>query len=181
MIPWERPESSYIDVPITFSPTEYQAFFLPLDLAFGKNMSWKDLQSFAKNPKADATKAFYVRLRPYLVKGLINSPLHTNAPAQKPGKAKSAGDQISAPAIDYRYPTDAGHVSLPNGHPATSAQVESTLPRLKQAILRLKVVRRGQLDRWQIAKFKIESAVLTVGGKDYPISFKQEGAEDNDL
>jgi hypothetical protein len=74
LVPWERPEDYVVDYPVHFEKTIYQPYFLPLPLAYGKNMDLKEFQEFLKDPDKDAWKGFTLRLRPGLAAGVINAP-----------------------------------------------------------------------------------------------------------
>jgi hypothetical protein len=74
IVPWERPEDYVVDYPVHFEKTIYQPYFLPLPLAYGKNMDLKEFQEFLKDPDKDSWKGFTLRLRPSLAAGAINAP-----------------------------------------------------------------------------------------------------------
>jgi hypothetical protein len=56
-------------------------------------------------------------------------------------------------ASTYLTPRDAGKVLLPDGNSMPLDQVTAKLPRLKSALLRLHIVRRGELNDWTVYHF----------------------------
>lgn len=144
--PWDQPETYYVDVPLSFD--QDKVYFLPLDMAFGKSMSQSDLEKFAKHPEADSYKGFSLRLRPTIAPGLVGKP-----PAEL---IKEMGDL----PLNYLFPTDAASVTDKSGKVLSASVAELELPYLKQALLRLKVVRRGSLRSWKIAKFRFLKATI---------------------
>jgi hypothetical protein len=75
LLPWERPEDFVVDYPVHFDAASYEPYFLPLPLAYGKDMSLKEFQEFLKDPDKDAWKGFTLRLRPGLSAGAIKAPV----------------------------------------------------------------------------------------------------------
>jgi hypothetical protein len=161
--PWDRPETAYVDVPLTFN--QDKIYFLPLDMAFGKTMSQSDLTKFAQHPESDSYKGFSLRLRPTLAPGLIGKP-----PVEIQKEMRDL-------ALNYLFPADAASVTAASGQTVPTKDVEAELPRLKQALLRLTVVRRGSLKSWKIAKFRFLQATVESpkGTQDVPLPLVAPG------
>lgn len=89
-LPWEIPEDSVIDVPITFDEKRYTPLFLPLDMAYGKDISLDEFNAFlanpdkSKNPDKDAWVRFTLRLRPSLAQGTVSRPETSKGIEYKP-------------------------------------------------------------------------------------------------
>jgi hypothetical protein len=197
MLPWEKPEDFAVDIPITFDPKVYSPLFLPLSTAYGQPISESTLQKFLSDPDKDAWKGFTLRFRPGLQTGAIAPPSEPLPPEaanefealkkDRPGDTEKEREHAShtgqmstedavrqalgAEALLYLVPKDAGPIMLPDGSKMPIAQVESQLPRLKSAIMRLHVVRRGQLKDWTIYHFGLMEPVLTLAdGKDFKLT-----------
>lgn len=89
-LPWEIPEDSVIDVPITFDEKKYMPLFLPLDMAYGKDISLDEFNAFLANPDKntnpdkDAWVRFTLRLRPSLAQGTVTRPEASKGIEYKP-------------------------------------------------------------------------------------------------
>jgi hypothetical protein len=184
-LPWEKAEDTAIDIRITFDPAKYSPYFLPLPLAYGKKISRKELLDFVSNPDKDAWKGFTLRLRPGLKPGSIladertigaESKLEFRAledmfaqADQKKGTGlehpnvdqKMIKETLGESSADFLTPQEAGDVIDDNGNIMSYAAVQKLLPRLDSLVLRLHVVRVGQLDEWTIFHFGFHDAVLT--------------------
>lgn len=196
LLPWQKPEDVAFDVPITFDPTEYAPYFLPLPMAYGDQMNIAELNEFLKDPDKDAWKGFTLRFRPNIMPGAVAPPNQevpldefqamqkkndTKSGAPLDGKpAPSLGDKLDNPSTEdavkealgaraahYLKPHDAGAVVDEKGNVIPSEQVQKMLPRLKTAIMRLHVVRRGNVNDWTIYHFGLMYPVLvTPDGKE---------------
>jgi len=187
ILPWQKSEDTGVDLHLTFNPTVYQPYFLPLPLAYGKKISQKELLSFAADPQPDAWKGFTLRLRPGLKPGAIKADERTIGDESKPefraledlftkGELKKGGglerpnvdqklikETLGEQSAEFLTPTDAGDVIDENGKILPYSEVEKVLPRLKSIVLRLHVVRVGQIDEWTIFHFNFHDAIVTAG------------------
>jgi hypothetical protein len=75
VLPWEKPEDYIVDFPINFNKGKYQPLFLPLKLAYGKDMTTAEFGEFLKDPDKGAWQGFTLRLRSGLKKGSVAAPL----------------------------------------------------------------------------------------------------------
>jgi|LakMenEpi03Aug12_release.lakeMendotaPanAssembly.Ray.scaffolds.fasta_scaffold413636_1 hypothetical protein len=186
LVPWERPEDSAVDVPISFDAARYSPVFLPLPMAYGKKMTEEEFDKFLQDPDKDSWKGFTLRFRPSIKPGSIAPPTEPLPPEaatefealQKDGGKHSADTQpkestddaikeaLGDAATDYLHPAEAGPVVRADGSTIPWQEVESKLPRLKNTILRLHVVRRGQIKDWTIYHFGLMDPVLVEGGKE---------------
>lgn len=73
-VPWQAPEDVVIDVKIDFNKNDFMPLFLPVNMAYGKDMSEEELLEFLKDPDSEAWKGFTLRFRPSLEKGAIDRP-----------------------------------------------------------------------------------------------------------
>jgi hypothetical protein len=167
-----------VDIPITFDPKKYAPLFLPLPMAYGEQMTEAQLNDFIKDPDTDAWKGFTLRLRPSLKPGAIAPPseplpakvqdefkdLQPKKPGQEEKDEESTEDAVrkvlGAEAAKYIQPKDAGPVVDADGKPIPTEKVESMLPHLTSAIIRLHVVRRGAVNEWTIYHFGLMYPVL---------------------
>jgi hypothetical protein len=224
LIPWERPEDYVVDYPVHFERTIYQPYFLPLPLAYGKDMPLKDFQEFLKDPDKESWKGFTLRLRPSLDPDAIKLPevtvpremkddfvsyrrakeslspsakldtktdesknasgeAGTKASEASAGNSGSEDSEVSeeymrkmfgTEATLYLTPKDAGHVLDGDGKSLNQEEVASKLPRLKDMILRLHVVRRDKMQPWTIYHFAVEHPILeTPDGVELALSHHQ--------
>ncbi len=174
----EKPESVEIDAPVSFDKG-YTPYFLPMDMAYGYPIQKADLDSFCKDPSSDFAKSLALRLRPTLDAGLIPK-------AQAPAKDKRP--EFSAdlykellPAEEARYlkPTDAAAVLDADGKAKPAAEFAKDLPRLKRAILRLYIGRRGELKRWAVKKVRIKDPVFQLSdGKELALQTPEDALVD---
>jgi hypothetical protein len=176
LLPWQKPEDFAIDVPIAFDKNTYAPLFLPLAMAYGDQMTQAQLDDFIKDPDKDAWKGFTLRMRPSLKPGAIAPPSEPLPPSavdefqdlkKKPDEGKDEAstedavrEALGAKALKYLKPKDAGAVIDAEGKPVPREKVESMLPRLKSAILRMHVVRRGAVNDWTIYHFGLMYPVL---------------------
>lgn len=218
LVPWERPEDSAVDVPISFDPRRYAPVFLPLPMAYGKKMTEAEFDKFLQDPDNDSWKGFTLRFRPSIRPGSIAPPSEPLPPeaatefealqknggkkaegksgsgsgssssdsedsgaANGEGKAESTGtaestakestddaikDALGADAAEYLHPQEAGSVLRADGSTIPWQEIEAKLPRLKNTMLRLHVVRRGQIKDWTIYHFGLMEPVLVEGDKE---------------
>lgn len=228
VLPWEKPEDTVVDIPLTFDKQKYQPLFLPLKMAYGHEMTEKELNEYVADPDREAWKGFYLRLRPSLQPGAIAPPrdgitpeallefdalretkakvLGSKANEKKSGTAdtdsepadeaarkgtsaqKHARDEAAdlrelfgEDAADYIEPKEAGKVLRADGSEVPRHEVEEKLPRLSQTLMRLHVVRRGQLKDWTIYHFgTMENEVVFPDGRklvlehDRPPNYSEE-------
>lgn len=226
VLPWEKPEDTVVDIPLTFDQQKYTPLFLPLKMAYGHKMTEKEFDDFCSDPDKEAWKGFYLRLRPTLKPGALMPPEGSISPeaamefqALKDNKAKalsrdkesSAGaprmrrplkeeneDREEAPqhkddgdesgkksasdqkseiqelkelfgeeAAAYIEPKDPGPVVREDGSEIPPADLEARCPRMKSTLMRLHVVRRGQLKDWTIYHFgTMDNVLIMPGGKE---------------
>ena len=168
VLPWDKPEDVAVRVPIEL-PAESRPYFLPLDTAFGYNISETQLKKFAQNPDKEWWKAFTLRLRQGLQPGFVPKP----TPETKPSEAdKAVKDKVLPPEMmKYLHPTDAGAITLGDQKLVPVSQFASELPRLKSIVIGMKIVRRGVLKRWAVKKIGYEDPVITVNGHDAALKF----------
>lgn len=184
-VPWERPEDNVVDVPISFNASKYMPVFLPLPMAYGKKMTEAEFDKFLHDPDNDAWKGFTLRFRSSIKPGSIAPPAEP-MPAEAmtefealqkedPNKTKKTVDEstddaikkaLGSTATDYLHPQEAGVVVREDGSEIPPAEIEAKLPRLKNATLRMHVVRRGQIKDWTIYHFGLMDPVLVENGKD---------------
>jgi hypothetical protein len=190
LLPWEHPEDYIVDYPVHFDAATYEPYFLPLPMAYGKDMSTKEFEDFLKDPDHDSWKGFTLRLRPGLSPGDITPPaievppeikdqfvsylraqqVETDASKSNTKNKKDDKDaeineaymrkMFGDEATEYLKPQDAGHVLNEQGKPLSEKEVASRLPRLKDMTLRLHVVRRGKMQPWTIYHFALEHPIL---------------------
>lgn len=162
----EKPESVEIDTPVSFDKG-YSPYFLPLDLAFGYPVKKSDFEAFCKEPSADFARALSLRLRPALGPGVVARAL----PQAKDRRPEFSADLYKEllPESQTRYlkPTDAAEIIDDDGKTKPAIAFEKDLPRLKRAILRLYIGRRGELKRWAVKKVRIKDPVFQLSdGKE---------------
>jgi hypothetical protein len=75
LIPWQKPEDFAVDVPISFKKDQYMPYFLPLKMAYGKDMTEEEFNHFVENPDEDSWKGFTLRLRPGIGQKSIEAPV----------------------------------------------------------------------------------------------------------
>lgn len=180
-LPWEQPQDVIVDVVVDFN-RGYQPYFLPLAMAYGKEMSEAELATFLKDPDTDSWKGFTLRLRTSLEKGALERPEESKGIEYKPkdnadpaptGVEDEYDDSYVYASVDrairqalgkeasaYLHPRDPGRVLRPDGKAVSQTELEKLLPRLQSARLRLHVVRRGQLKEWTIYHFALMDPVL---------------------
>ncbi len=191
IVPWEKPEDVVVDVPIDFSKG-YKPLFLPLPMAYGQSMTEAELNEFLTDPDKDAWKGLTLRMRPSLSPGLMERPKESHEIEYRPTEklrgvdATESGsygvtvdngassesetekillEALGKDALVYLHPKDPGPVKTPAGLTVSMEQVESKLPRVKSVLLRLHVVRRGQLKDWTVYHIGVTEPVLEVGDK----------------
>jgi len=184
---WETPEDTVVDVPIKFEKAD-RPYFLPLKMAYGYKMTEEELSAFAKDPDHQAYKGFYLRLRPSIekdaiqpAKGAISEEAELEFQAilkdksrllkkdkdqleierqQNERAAQELREMFGDEAADYVEPKDAGPVVKADGTEMSKADIEKQLPRLDSCLVRLHVVRKGQLRDWTIFHFAVIANVL---------------------
>jgi len=174
-LPWEKPEDSSVDMDIDFSSANYKPFFLPLPLAYGKDMSYHDFETFLADPSKDAERGFTLRLRPGLRPGAIRADERTISPESKREflaledlfnydrskekveypqvDQKMIKEALGESAVDFLIPKDMGNVLGEDGKPMPLEKIGLLMPRLIKTTLRMHIVRVGKLDRWTVFHF----------------------------
>lgn len=192
IVPWEKPEDVVVDVPIVFSKG-YNPLFLPLPMAYGQSMTEEELNEFLADPDKDAWKGLTLRMRPSLAPGLMERPKESLDIEYRPTEklrgvdatesgsfgvtvdndqsAQSETEKILLEALGkdalvYLHPKDPGPVKTPAGLTVSPEQVEAKLPRIKSLLLKLHVVRRGQLKDWTVYHIGVTEPVVKVGDKE---------------
>lgn len=150
--PWEKPVSFSVSVPLKFEQTRYSPVYLPLPMAFGRDLSLAEFQKFVDNPNLDTARGLTLRLRPSLGPGLIK--IH------QPEKL----DDSSADANLYIAPADSGRVVTSAGDQIPSDELVKRLPHLQSVVLHLKLERRGSLTPWLISHFHLSDAIVQADG-----------------
>ena len=84
ILPWQMAEDVVADVDLLFPEKGYRPMFLPLKMAYGQEMTLKELEEFAANPDSEAWKGFTLRLRPSLAKGAVTRPEESKGIKYKP-------------------------------------------------------------------------------------------------
>jgi hypothetical protein len=157
LFPWDKPETFALDAQVHFNAREKSPYFLPMDTAFGQEITEADLDKFAANPADGGQRAFSLRVRHTLSPGYV--PPHV--PSKEDEEAEKAAKEVLTPEMaKYLYPRDAGQVKLFDGKSVPVEQLADRLPRLYSVVVRLYIVRRGQLSRWTIKKLQLHDAVL---------------------
>lgn len=185
-VPWQSPEDVVIDVKLKFDQTKYSPLFLPVFMAYGKDMSEQEFNKFISDPDEEAWKGFSLRLRPSLVSGAIERPEASKGIKYKPSKAqqeklknsKDDENYVYAPleemiretlgeeGVLYLHPRDPGKVVSASGEQYSIHEIESKLPRLASINLRLHIVRRDQLKEWTVYHFALtEPELIMQDGK----------------
>lgn len=155
VMPWDKPLTTYVDVDLTFP--DKKPYFLPLEMAFGIPMTESQFNDFLSQPGKDAWKGFAQRLRPTIGRGVIPGPTNSEKGVQSKDELENL---LSPEMIPFLRPTDAGDVVLDHHSKMSRSEIESKLPRLESATLRLRVVKSGQLKPWMINKFRFEKALV---------------------
>lgn len=201
VVPWERPEDTVVDVPIKFEKGD-RPYFLPLKMAYGYKMTEEELDSFAKDPDHQAYKGFYLRLRPSIEpgailpkKGAISEEAEIEFQAilkdksrllkkdkdqleierkQDERAAQELREMFGDEAASYVEPKDAGPVVKSDGTEMSRDEIYKLLPRLDSCLVRLHVVRKGQLKDWTIFHFAVIANVLDLSdGKQIKMKHSQ--------
>ena len=184
---WEQAEDTVVDVPVKFEKSD-RPYFLPLKMAYGYKMTEDELNEFAKDPDHEAYKGFYLRLRPSIekdaiqpAKGAISEEAELEFQAlikdksrllkkdkdaieierrQNEQAAQELREMFGDEAANYVEPKDAGPVVKADGTEMSRQEIEKLLPRLDSCLIRLHVVRKGQLREWTIFHFAVIANVL---------------------
>ncbi len=166
-IPWEHPDDYIVELPIQFNSNKYSPIFLPLPMAYGKNMTWKELQNFMDDPDQEATKAFSLRLRPSLSPNAITfdgktieSDVRGEFKFLKIATNTKTNLKTKTEENQTAYPQEAGKVLMPDNSIVPREKLEEILPRLKATTMRLHIVRRSKLEPWTIFHFALVKSTL---------------------
>lgn len=159
-LPWEQPESTQVDVAISFDKPNFRPYFLPLDTAYGHAIKESEFLKFCQDPSADFWRQMSLRLRPSLKSGLLPPELPPK-PGRKPEFMADLFMELLPPAeAKYIKPKDAGEIIGFDGKARPAQDFEDKFPRLQSAVLRLSVVRRGKFQRWAIRKGQLIDPVF---------------------
>ena len=151
-------------------------------------MTEDELNAFSRDPDHEAYKGFYLRLRPSIEKDAILPPrgaiseeaelefqaiLKDKSRLLKKDKdalelerrqneqaAQELKEMFGEEAADYVEPKDAGPVVKADGTEMSRQDIEKVLPRLNNCLIRLHVVRKGQLRDWTIFHFAVIANVM---------------------
>jgi len=173
----DAPEDFEVAVPLEFNRL-YQPLFLPLDMAYGYEISEAKFNEFLQNPDFESWKGLTLRMRPSLAQGVTEQPeqsrnLVNRAHAQEleqkqnesgaPDQNKLEKDLFAGgDAARYSLPRDAGAVRAADGSQISVKILESKLPRLKSALLRLHMVRKDHRQPFTVFHFVVSDPVLTI-------------------
>lgn len=178
-LPWEQPESTEVDVPIDLAGAGYKPYFLPLDTAYGHEISESSLKEFALDPSERFWNSLALRLRPSLKPGLVEKPLPAKVEAKPEFMSDLYLQLLPAEEAKYIRPADPGAVKTSTGKSQDLSDFESSIPRLKSCVLRLYVVRRGRLQRWAVRKARVKDPVFELsGGKLLALKSPEESLKD---
>ncbi|MFN8656939.1 MAG: hypothetical protein U0105_11420 [Candidatus Obscuribacterales bacterium] len=158
LLPWEKPETFAVDAQLVFDKKENAPYFLPMDTAFGEPIPEAELKKFLADPTEGAIRAFSLRVRPTLKPGFIPE---FHAVTKEDVEAEKSAKEVLAPELlKYLHARDAGPVKLDDGKTVAMEEYGDQLPRLYSAVVRLYIVRRGQINRWTIKKVQLHDAIL---------------------
>ena len=166
-LPWEEPESTEVDVPISFVNADDRPYLLPLDSAFGYPLKESELTDFCNNPAGDFWKALSLRLRPSLAKGVV--PAAGNAKSAHASEFMSDvfSELLSPEQAKYLRPSDAGDIIAVDGKKKAAAEYATRFPRLSRGTLRLYMGRRGKYQCWTVKKGRLKDPVFALSeGKE---------------
>jgi hypothetical protein len=185
----DKPEDFAVAIPLRFD--HYRPMFLPLDMAYGYDISSEQFEQFLADPDHEAWKGLTLRMRPSLDKGTADEPeaakILVNKQKKKAKREQSktgqAGQEeqpvqndlekeLFGDAARYNTPKDAGTVKLADGTTLSNEAVAARLPRLKSAILHLHMVRRDQRQPFTVFHFVISDPVLSLAGSNKDIVLK---------
>lgn len=185
----DKPEDFAVAIPLRFD--HYRPMFLPLDMAYGYDISADQFEKFLGDPDHEAWKALTLRMRPSLAKGTADEPeaarvlvnkqkqkakresskIGPSTEAEKPDQ-NDLEKELFGDAARYNTPKDAGKVKLADGTALSNEVVAARLPRLKSAILHLHMVRRDQRQPFTVFHFVISDPVLTLPGSNNDLVIK---------
>lgn len=173
----DNPEDWEVDIPITFAKDGYRPYFLPLDMAYGYEMSEEAFQAFLADPDKEAWKGFCLRLRPSLEPGTVALPAPAKALEKKGHDAQSrenavrgenenveaiAKNLFGEEATRYLHPADAGKVKRKDGSYMSMEEVTALLPRLNSCNLKMHMVRRDQRLPFSLYQFLVVDPVISM-------------------
>jgi hypothetical protein len=173
VFPWDKPEDAVVYMPVEFANPSDRPYFLPLDSAFGFQITENQLEKF-KSDRQDWTKALTLRLRSSLQSDTVR-PRDPKAPPTELEKAAKDG-LLPAEMAKYIHPADAGTVKMATGEVVPMQQLKDSLPRLKSCEVGMKIVRRGSFRRWA-KKLGVVNCVLVSGNKEFKIATNDADTE----
>jgi hypothetical protein len=178
----DQPEDYEVAIPITFSDIEKAPCFLPLDLAYGYNLSENQLNEFVDNPDKEAWKGLTLRLRTSLKadstviapeaqklitrnKKRIAQLKATGLEQQTQDSTALVRDALGENSESNRYltPKAPGQVLKADNSAMSLDELEAKLPRLKSAVIRLHLVRHDQIHPFTVFHFVVSDPVLEAG------------------
>lgn len=145
-LPWENPESNEVRAELKFDQ-DYKPVFLPMDMAFGYPVKQEDLEKFCNDPSEHFERQIALRLRPDVKEGVVGPPRK-----QDPFMADYYKKLLPPEETRYLRPLDASAVTTADGKQIPATEFAAKLPRLKEAVLKLLVVRRGKHKHWHVKK-----------------------------
>lgn len=158
LLPWEKPETFAVDAQVVFDQKNNAPYFLPMDTAFGEPITEEEFKKFLADPTEGAIRAFSLRVRPTLKAGFV--PEFCATSTEDLEAEKSAKEVLAPEMLKYLHARDAGPVKLHDGKTVSLEEYADQLPRLYSAVVRLYIVRRGQINRWTIKKVQLHDATL---------------------
>jgi hypothetical protein len=187
-LPWRRAEEADVNLTLEFPKEDYRPMLLPLPLAYGKDMRFKDFQHFINHPAEGLGQGMTLRLRSGLQPGSIKPNVESIDPQERPQfkaldgesnalkskdpRLNNKSDQTSQAGklltealkhqnTPYLIPKEAGNVIGEDGKPIAIEAVEKKLPRLRSAILILHVVRSGPWQNWAVFRFAFTRPIFS--------------------
>lgn len=168
----DKPEDFEVDVPLKFKEGVYQPYFLPIDLAYGHEISQTELENYLSDPDKEAWKAISLRLRRGIAAGSIAEPQETierlssddENQAENVSAAQLAREIFGEEAGKYSQPADCGKVRKADGSYFSESELQTNLPRLSELELRLHMVRVDNRHPFTIFHFYLADPVLSVPG-----------------
>lgn len=70
----DKPEDFEVSIPLRFEARRYQPLFIPMDMAYGYDITREKFDDFLKDPDKESWKALTLRMRPSLAAGVTTQP-----------------------------------------------------------------------------------------------------------
>lgn len=173
----DNPEDWEVNIPIKFDSNVYRPYFLPLDMAYGHEMSEEAFRTFLADPDKDAWKGFCLRLRPSLEAGVTDLPAEAKALEKKGHDAQSRENAVKGEnenveaiaknlfgdeATKYMHPAAPGKVKRADGTYLNTEEIAAALPRVDELSLKMHMVRRDQRLPFSLYQFLVVDPLLTL-------------------